>query len=112
MEVMQTMLCSNCNKNTAVIFVNKIDGDKKTVEGLCYSCAKEKGINPIDILSKQTNMSESDLENMSKQFEDIFSDISDDLFNEENIDKIDNSPSSLGSFMSNIFGPKDRKISR
>ena len=38
------MLCSVCNKNTAVVFLNKIENGKKTVEGLCYNCAKEKGI--------------------------------------------------------------------
>ena len=40
------MICSVCNKNTAVIFINKIENGKTTTEGLCYSCAKEKGINP------------------------------------------------------------------
>ena len=43
----KNMLCSNCHKNMAVIFTKKIDGDKSSVEGLCYNCAKEKGINPF-----------------------------------------------------------------
>ena len=43
------MLCSMCKKNTAVIFINKQGADGKAeVEGLCYECAKKKGINPID----------------------------------------------------------------
>ena len=41
------MICSVCNKNTAVVFLNKMENGKKTVEGLCYNCAKEKGIKPI-----------------------------------------------------------------
>ena len=39
------MLCSVCKKNTAVIFINKQGQDGKTeLEGLCYDCAKKRGI--------------------------------------------------------------------
>ena len=52
------MLCSMCKKNTAVIFINKQGADGKAeVEGLCYECAKKKGINPIDTMAKQANLS-------------------------------------------------------
>ena len=51
------MLCSICHKNMAVIFTKKIDGDKSSMEGLCYNCAKEKGINPLEVLAKQANLS-------------------------------------------------------
>ena len=44
-----TMLCSVCHKNMAIIFTKKVDGDKSEMEGLCYNCAKEKGINPLEI---------------------------------------------------------------
>ena len=48
------MLCSMCKKNTAVIFINKQGADGKAeVEGLCYECAKKKGINPIDTMALQ-----------------------------------------------------------
>ncbi len=37
------MLCSICNKNTAVIFINKQDETgKQELQGLCYECAKAK----------------------------------------------------------------------
>ena len=29
------MLCSKCKKNAAVIFTNKIENGKPTIEGLC-----------------------------------------------------------------------------
>ena len=52
------MLCSICKTNTAVIFINKRDENGKAdVEGLCYECAKKKGINPIDAMAKQANLS-------------------------------------------------------
>ena len=39
------MLCSICNKNTAVIFVNKqLPDNSIATEGFCYECAKKKGI--------------------------------------------------------------------
>ena len=63
------MLCSQCNKNNAVVFINKQDDKGNTsLEGLCYECAKKRGINPIDNLMKQANLSEADINNMTKQF--------------------------------------------
>ena len=102
------MLCSNCHKNMAVIFTKKIDGDKSSVEGLCYNCAKEKGINPLEILAKQANLSEDELNDMSKQFENIFDDISKNF----NIDELSNESGegegiSLGSIFSNMFNDKN-----
>ena len=48
------MLCSICKKNTAIIFYNNIDKNgKTTLEGYCGDCAKLKGINPTEVLSKQ-----------------------------------------------------------
>ena len=40
------MLCSECNKNPAILFYKKIDNGKESLEGYCYDCAKKKGINP------------------------------------------------------------------
>ena len=102
------MLCSNCHKNMAVIFTKKIDGDKSSMEGLCYNCAKEKGINPLEVLAKQANLSEEELNDMSKQFENLFDDISENLdlniddLNSEEIGEEGGIP--LGSIFSNMFG--------
>ena len=97
------MLCSSCNKNTAVIFVNKEVNGKQEIEGLCFQCAQEKGINPLEILAKQSNMSEKDLENMSKQFETIFKGLSDSLENQNfDIDE-QTDDNSLGSIFSSMF---------
>ncbi len=68
------MLCSNCNKNTAVVFINKTENGQTSTEGLCYNCAKQRGINPIDVIVKNANLSQDELEEMSYQFEDIFLD--------------------------------------
>ena len=73
------MICSVCNKNTAVVFLNKFENGKKTVEGLCYNCAKERGINPLEVLAKNANISNDELEDMSNQFENILKDFSENM---------------------------------
>lgn len=101
------MLCSNCHKNMAVIFTKKIDGDKSSMEGLCYNCAKEKGINPLDVLAKQANLSEEEITDMSKQFENLFEDLSENLnIDDLNSEDIDKQGLPLGSIFSNMFGSK------
>ena len=97
------MLCSICKKNTAVIFINSQNSDSQhSVEGLCYECAKKKGINPLETLSRQANFSEQEMQDMSKQFEAMFSDITANL----DLDKLEeeqakgNSP---GIPFANIF---------
>ena len=104
------MLCSVCHKNMAVIFTKKTDKKNKSeVEGYCYNCAKEMGINPLDVLAKQANLSENEIKDMSKQFENIFEDLSENL----DIDEISEGEINgeggipLGSIFSNIFGGKE-----
>ena len=97
------MLCSNCNKNAAVLFINKEVNGKQEIEGLCFQCAQEKGINPLEVLAKQSNLSEKDLENMSKQFENIFKSLSDNLENGSLDDSTEDGDNSLGSIFANMF---------
>lgn len=79
------MLCSICKKNTAIIFVNKqSDNGEDKLEGFCYNCAKEKGINPMEVLAKQSTILDGDnvnLEDMTSQFETIFKDLTESLSN-------------------------------
>ena len=89
------MLCSDCKKNTAVIFVNKQNekGELKT-EGYCYECAKKRGINPLNAFSNNSNLSESDINNMTEQLSSMFKDLSGNLaiqgINQEDLEKISN----------------------
>ena len=122
------MLCSECNKNPAILFYKKIENGKESLEGYCYECAKSKGINPTEVLAKQNNILSQDkvnLNDMTKQFETIFKDLAeninledieniegaitfntteDDNTDDENTPKIAGAAIPLGSLFSNMFG--------
>lgn len=107
------MLCSVCKKNTAIIFANKKnDNGEDTLEGFCYNCAKEKGINPLEVLSKQSTILEGDninLEDMTSQFEDIFKDLAENLSNSDlSLDNMNGTAIPLGA----IFGVNNANTSQ
>ena len=114
-------------KNAAILFYNKVENGKETMEGLCYDCAKKKGINPLDVLSKQSDLLNKDkinLNDMSKQLETVFKDLAENInledienmdgaitFNtqdedsdDEDAPKIAGAAIPLGSIFSNMFG--------
>lgn len=126
------MLCSECNKNPAILFYKKIENGKENLEGYCYDCAKEKGINPLEVLHDQNNVLSNDkinINDMTKQFETIFKDLAENINLEdiENLDgaitfesreqnpdsdepsKISGAAIPLGSIFSNIFSNKASK---
>jgi len=85
------MICSECKKNPAILFYEKIDNGKHTMEGLCYDCAKKQGIDATEVLSRQQDILSKDkinLADMNKQLESIFKDFAEnlDLNNIENIE--------------------------
>jgi len=61
------MLCSICKENIAVVFVTKIVDGNQTQEGLCLSCAKKQGIQPINQFLDQVGLTEEDLDDLNKQ---------------------------------------------
>lgn len=110
------MQCCVCKKNTAIIFVNKLDEKgNNTLEGFCYNCAKEKGINPLDVLAKQSMALDGDhinLEEMSGQFEDIFKDLTENLNNKNiNLEGLSESGGiPLGSIFGNMFEGNSEEV--
>ena len=86
------MICSQCKKRTAVVFINKIENGVSSMEGLCKECAKKRG---LDVPETNTNQSTSnqtnnniDMNNMSKQLESLFKDLSSNL-KLENLENMD-----------------------
>ena len=110
------MLCSVCHKNMAVIFTKKVDGEKNSkMEGYCYSCAKERGINPLEVLVQQAGLTDEQLDNMSHQFESMLNEISEgiDPNDLENSENIENCGIPLGNIFSNMFsGDKKQEQSQ
>ncbi len=133
------MICSECKKNPAILFYEKIDNGKSTMEGLCYDCAKKRGINATEVLSKQQDILSKDkinLADMNKQLETIFKDFAEnlDLNNLENIDgaitfgdlnndendfdddedkpRITGAAIPLGSIFSNMFSQKNENAEK
>lgn len=89
MRNLKRMLCSECNKNSAILFYKKIENGKETMEGYCYDCAKKKGINPLEVLSNQNDILSKDkinLNDMTKQFETIFKNLAENI----NLEDIEN----------------------
>ena len=126
------MLCSECNKNPAILFYKKIENGKESLEGYCYDCAKKKRINPTEVLHDQNNILSNDkinINDMTKQFETIFKDLAENINLEdiENLDgaitfesqeqnpdsdepsKISGAAIPLGSIFSNMFSNKASK---
>ncbi|MBQ3012656.1 MAG: AAA family ATPase [Clostridia bacterium] len=68
------MLCSNCHKRVAVIFVTKVENGEKASQGLCIKCAKDLGL-PIenmmgDIYNKM-GISPDQLEDMEDELAEM-----------------------------------------
>ena len=123
------MLCSECNKNPAILFYKKIENGKESLEGYCYDCAKKKGINPTEVLSEQNNIlskGNPNLNDMTQQFETIFKDLAENInledienmegaitFDNQNDDDNPDSPKitgaaiPIGSIFSNMFQNKN-----
>ncbi len=122
------MLCSICNKNQAVIFVNKQGEDGKIKqEGYCYECAKKQGISATQSFMQQTNLSEKDLNNMTKQIENMMNDLTQNMdidslaeqmndMDPEELEELENgntpihfSAIPLGSIFSGMFGGRSNQ---
>lgn len=69
------MLCSRCQKNVAVVFINKFEDGKQINEGLCLSCAKELGIKPLEQMMNQMGITEADLDELNTEMGEFLSDM-------------------------------------
>jgi ATP-dependent Clp protease ATP-binding subunit ClpA len=100
---MINMLCSDCKKNVAVIYINKmIDGQMKT-EGLCIPCAKKRGLAPMDQILQQSGMNPEDFENINEQLQEVMGDMDMSQISEivENIE--DGDPENTDNPFSNLL---------
>lgn len=72
------MICSNCNQNTAVVFISKADEKGNKIEkGYCYKCAKRLGIDPLkkEDDDTPTNINTGHLNNLTSQIDKAIRDM-------------------------------------
>ena len=62
---MQKRLCSRCGKNIAIVFITKIENGETKNEGLCFKCARELHIKPVDEFMDRMGISDEDLDNLT-----------------------------------------------
>ncbi len=105
---MQPTLCSRCNKNLAVIFVTKMDGEKSVSEGICLKCARELGIKPVDDFMKKMGITDEDLDSMTNEMMGMFGEFGgDDLpsISEDDSNSDDNDgKTATFPFLNKLFG--------
>ncbi len=63
--------CSICNKNVAIMYTTKIENGQSKMMGICMECAKKMDVPIMDELMKQMNLSNDDVENLSKQMQEF-----------------------------------------
>ena len=68
-------LCTECNKNVAVIFLSKMEHGKPVSEALCIECAHKKNIPGVEQMIKETGMSIDQIKNMTAGMNDILEDM-------------------------------------
>ena len=95
------MMCTNCGKNPAVVFLTKVENGVTKNEGLCMTCAKKLGISSINNIMDKMGMTEEEFDEMNRGMMESMGNI-------ESIDDI--TPEMLQNvmpMMQNAFGGKD-----
>lgn len=102
---MKQQMCSRCGERPAVVFIQKMEGDKVTPEGLCIKCARELNIGSINQMIDKMGISDEELEMASEQMADFMENMGDfnfdslgEMFNPDNMDGAQTMP------FSNLFG--------
>ncbi|MBR7164004.1 MAG: ATP-dependent Clp protease ATP-binding subunit [Clostridia bacterium] len=96
------MLCVNCKKNAAVVFIKKLDPINKTesTEGYCINCVRELGLAPVDDVLKEMGITPEQADALSSGVNDFMS-----RFEEEGMDGEDfMSPLMMMGELPGIFG--------
>ena len=62
------MICSQCKKRTAVVFINKIENGVSSMEGLCKECAKKRGLD-VPETTQYSSISDSKLDDIEKRLD-------------------------------------------
>ena len=90
---MKQQMCSRCGQRPAVVFIQKMENDKVTPEGLCIKCARELNIGSINQMIDKLGISDEEIEAASEQMANLMENMGDfdldnlsEMFNPENFD--------------------------
>ena len=91
------LLCKQCKKNMAVIFMTKIENGKQSQEGLCLKCARNSNIGPIKQLFENSGMSDEELDALNDQMGDFMKNMTPEMMGDmiKNMGQSDNMLSNI-----------------
>ncbi len=69
---MQPTLCAKCQKNVAVVFVQRVENGESKTEGLCLNCAREMGIKPVDDMIQKMGLTDDDVQTLTSEMMSAF----------------------------------------
>ena len=88
---MKQQMCSRCGERPAVVFIQKMEGDEITPEGLCIKCARDMNIGPIRQMLDKMGISDAELEQAEEQMSQFMENMEDfnfgdlgEMFNADN----------------------------
>ncbi len=74
------IMCSQCKKRPAVVFLTSTKGNERKNENLCLVCAKERNIPQVAEYMKKLGITDDELEQMSNQMMDMMDILDGDSF--------------------------------
>ncbi|MBQ5329896.1 MAG: ATP-dependent Clp protease ATP-binding subunit [Oscillospiraceae bacterium] len=93
------MLCTNCKKREAIVFITTTQGNERKNEGLCLVCARDRNLPQINEYIKQMGLSDDNIE----EFADAMTDMKEGLDNMD-LFKPGGTSSPLPNFFNALFG--------
>ena len=102
------VMCTECKKNVAVVFISTIENGKQVQKGLCLSCARKKGIGPVNQIIENTGMSDDEIDMLNNQMNDLMKNMSPEMMDEmiENNPELQKDSNGMNIF-SNLFSAND-----
>ena len=61
------IMCSNCKKRPAVVFITSVQGSEKKNEGLCLACEREKKIPQVSEYMDRLGITDEEIDQLSDQ---------------------------------------------
>ena len=99
------VLCSNCKKRPAIIFVSTMGSNEKENRGYCLVCAKQLNIPQVSDYLRRSNVSDEDLEEFSDNMMEFMQDGEDaDSPEGEDPGPISGTVDAMPNFLRSLFG--------